>query len=248
MELSREEEMAIEAEAHAQDAEAREQEAARKLQEAEATMQEPFVCYQSYWVSGLGMSVEAVRGLAEAGVAPRAVVWAKALPGTETQEGAAAVAATGTPPAPEPSSAAITGAAGAADAGAVPEEEQAPELFLAVRAATQAAGWDDKFALTVALETQLPPSPPGEQRALCKRAFVWSGGAGAARYHWAMLESKGRGCCPASAVLSQTDTLLTLAPFHSRCSCSHCVAVHDAPAAAAAFYPLPPPLPAVRAP
>ena len=215
VELSREEEMAIEAEAHAKDAEAREQEAARKLQEAEATMQEPFVCYQSYWVSGLGMGVEAVYGLAEAGVAPRAVVWAKALPSTETQEGAVGNAATGTPPAPEPSSAVVAGAAGVADASAAPEEEQVPELFLAVRAATQAAGWDDKFALTVALETQLPPSPPGEQQAVAAGAVSWFWGTGAAQCYMAMLG----GCCPASAVLSQTGAILTLTPFHNHCSC-----------------------------
>ena len=135
VELSKEEEGFQAATARLQTCEAKVKATGEALAAATAAIEEPFVCYQAYWVEGMGGSVEAVEGVAGGGVAIRAAVWGRV-------------------PLPPP-------AAGDADAASpvVP-----PALYAGLKAASQAAGWDSKLCLLTTLEVELPPSPEGKKK------------------------------------------------------------------------------------
>jgi hypothetical protein len=133
-ELSREEEGFQAAEKKLRDTEQRASEAAEKLAASQAAMVQPFVRYQAYWVEGLGSTLPAVQAVTASGSVPlRAAVYARAPPPR---------ARYGEPP---------------------PEEHPAPELFSALKAASQQAEWDSPLCLMVALEVELPPTPAGER-------------------------------------------------------------------------------------
>lgn len=134
VELSKEEESFRTATTRLQTCEAKAQATKEALAAATAAIEEPFVCYQAYWVDGIGSSVEVVEGVAGGGVAIRAAVWGRVPP----------------PP------------AGDSDASAA-SPVAPPALYAGLKAASQAAGWDSKLSLLTTLELELPPSPEGKK-------------------------------------------------------------------------------------
>ncbi len=144
VEMSREEETFHEAEAVAQTCEQRAKEASDRLSAAMVRIEEPFVCYQLYWVDGLGKSVEDLEAVAAAGVSLRAVI--KGTIDSQTTSEVASDIHVG------------PGLPVAASSG----DDQSTALFASIQAACKVAGWDSKLALTVAIEAHLPPSLPGK--------------------------------------------------------------------------------------
>lgn len=126
------------------------------------------MCYQTYLLDGLNLTLEAIREALVAGAQLRSVVFAKVA----APEGEAAPAA-----APEKSekpdkltgAAADKAAAAAAAAAAIAAAAAAepPEWFKAVRAQAEAAVWDDPLAQLAALEVALPPSTPPPAGGCC---------------------------------------------------------------------------------
>ena len=137
VELSKEEEEFQGATSRLQDSEAAAKAAREALETVTAAMEQPFVHYQAYWVDGVGASVEAVEGIAAAGLPIRAAVWGHVAP----------------PPPPEPSD------DEAAPPAAAPIEP--PSLYAGLKAASQKSGWDSNLCLLTTLEIELPPSPEG---------------------------------------------------------------------------------------
>jgi hypothetical protein len=113
--------------------------AAEALSKCNLDMEQEFVCYQAYWVDGLGTSADAISGVAASGVPVRASVWAKVTPSAP-------------PPPPEGGEAPST----------PPVTSEPPALFSDLKTAVQKAGWDSDLCLLTTLEVELPPSPVGK--------------------------------------------------------------------------------------
>ena len=140
VELSKEEEDFQAAKATLEGCEAAFKAASETLGQTNKDMEEEFVCYQAYWVDGLGASVDAIAGVAAAGVPVRASIWGKASPAFA-------------PPEAPSSDSELPPAAPLAS----------PELFSGLKAAVQKAGWNSDLSHLTTLEVELPPSPPGEK-------------------------------------------------------------------------------------
>lgn len=85
-----------------------------------------------------------------------------ATPSTPGDIATARGSTAGGPPPAGAADATDTAAADAPAANAV-----GPELYEQVKQAAKSAGWGSVFGLMVALNVQLPPSPPGEPRWVC---------------------------------------------------------------------------------
>ena len=99
---------------------------------------QPFVCYQSYLVEGLGLSLDKVQEAAELGVPIRAVIWAHVpIP---VKDPNAPPEPPPPPPPPEPPAKGAKGAE-ASPPPTPPPPIVPPELLNEVRVCMQTGGW-----------------------------------------------------------------------------------------------------------
>ncbi|KAG2498338.1 hypothetical protein HYH03_003597 [Edaphochlamys debaryana] len=141
------EEVALEeAQARVVEAQAKVRETAEALARTAGVQLDPFVCYQSYTLSGMELSLDAIRTALDAGAPLRSVVWARPPP----------------PAAPPVDSGAsdAPSTAGAGGAAAPPAAPTPAGWWSDVRAAAAKALWDDVMARIVSLEVEVPAYVP----------------------------------------------------------------------------------------
>ena len=141
VEISKEEEELQLANSRFQDSEVALKAAEEALSTLTSAMEKPFVCYRTYWVEGLGSTVEAIEGVSANGAPVRATIWGHVAAPPPAEVLDEAVESPAAPSAPL---------------------EPPPRLYSVLKEACQRAGWDSKLSLLTTLEIELPPSLEGE--------------------------------------------------------------------------------------